>query len=462
MSKKLKEKFAFGIDFQETILQYTVTDRYGYKALNLYQDSYFTLLTHQFIAFCLKRYFKAKKRIPGKVVLKEQLRQLYNHKDYASNLTPELRTEIDNLVDKLYTSLPKDSDDILEECIRFAQYVELKNELENVDINDYTNYSTLHKKIQKAINTGNSLHKKKGLRLIQDVEERLANRTADIELFHSPFWQLNRSQNSGGIKTGALIMFMSEAKRFKTGTMVNFCLACLKRRKKGIYFDLENGQDELATRSDQSLLKATQKELQQGQLDQRLLKQIRKYKRIGAELVIIRMPALTTTCDDLQRVIDDYKLEEGLVFDFGVVDYGDLLGSISGKQDDTERISDAYLDIKNLALVNNWDFVLTASHVKREAVKRRNSVYLAGDVAKCIDKIRHLDICIGLQEDEEEIANGVMRWEIVEQRDGPHHFTMWFWVDIERQKLKEFTREEIKNLKTQIDPEERKKAASDI
>lgn len=461
MSKKSKEKFEFGLDFQEAILQFTVMDKLGYKALTLYQDTYFTLITHQFIAFCLKRHFKKTKRVPGKVVLKESLRQLYAHKDYSNNLTPELKSDINGLIDKLYTTLPRDSDEILAECLKFAQYVELKNELENVDITDYSNYSTIHKKIQKAINTGNSLVKKRGIRLIKDAEMRTATRNTDVDLFHAPYWQVNRSQNSGGIKKHALIMFMSEAKRFKTGSMINWCLACLGRRKKGIYFDLENGEDQLATRSDQSLLKVSQKELQHGELDQRLLKQIRKYRRIGAELVIVRIPG-GSTCDDLQRIVDEYKMEEGLVFDFGVVDYGDLLGSISGKTDDTERISDAYLDMKNMAFNNDWDFILTASHVKREASKRRSSVYLAGDVAKCIDKIRHLDICIGLQEDDEEIENGVMRWEIVEQRDGPHNFTMWFWVDIERQKLKEFTRDEIKNLKSQVDPEERKAKSKDI
>lgn len=463
MAKKTKEKFEFGLDFQETILQYTVTDKYGYKALAFYQDSYFALLTHQFIAFALKRYFKAKKRLPGKIVLKENLRQLYNHKDFVKHLSPELKSDIDTLVDKLYTSLPKDSEDILAECVKFAQYVELKHELETADITDFSNYSTIHKKIQKAISIGSNLTTKKGLKLVGDVEQRIANRHSQIEYFSSPYWQLNRSQNSGGIKKGAMIMFMSEAKRFKTGTMINFCLGCLSRRKKGLYIDLENGQDELATRSDQSLLKSTQKEIQRGEMDQRLLKQIRKYKRLGAELVILRMPARTTTCDDIQKVIDDFKMEDGLVFDFGVIDFGDLLGSISGKEDDTERISDAFLDMKNLALYNDWDFILTASHVQRPALKRRGTRYLANDVAKCIDKIRYLDICIGLQEDESEMEQGVMRWEIVDQRDGPPQFTMWFWVDIERQTLKEFTKEQIKKLRDEEgDMEERRKSTKDI
>lgn len=85
--KKPKQKFAFGIDFQESILQYIACDRKGYSIINLIQDSYFTLLPHQFIAFTLKKYAKKKKRIPGQVTLKEYLRQLYNNKDYQKYLT---------------------------------------------------------------------------------------------------------------------------------------------------------------------------------------------------------------------------------------------------------------------------------------------------------------------------------------------------------------------------------------
>lgn len=465
--KRQKDKFKFNIDFQEAILQYTVTNKYGYRALELYQDYYFDLLTHQIIAFVLKRYYKKKKRIPSKVVLHEHLRQLYENPEYRKDITSEVKKDIEDLLHHIYLIPLGGGEDILEEVIKFARFIEVKNELESTDARDYKNYETLQRNLQRAINIGTDLQTKRGIKLIQDAETRISNRNNEVDVFHTPFWQLNRSQNSGGLKKHALIMLMSEAKRFKTGGLINFAMACLRRRKKGIYFDLENGEAQLSNRADQNIVNTDELNLRSGLYDKKLLKQIRKYRRIGAELVIVRLPGGSTTMDML-KIMDDYELEEGLVFDFAIVDYGDLMNSNNGTKDETQRINEAFLDIKNLAIQKDLDFIATASHVKREAYKRKETKYLASDVAKCIDKIRHLDICIGLQESEEEKENGVLRWEIIEQRDGPQNFTMYFWINIPHQRLKEFTKQEVKNLKEQFekpteeDIKNRSKAQKDI
>src|SRR5882757_4443140 len=103
---KAKLKFEFGIDFQELILQYTVTDKRGYKALELYEDGYFATLEHQVIAFALKKYYKKKKRIPEEPFLRETLRVLYtsSSKEMFSALSEEDNDLIDKTISKLYKS----------------------------------------------------------------------------------------------------------------------------------------------------------------------------------------------------------------------------------------------------------------------------------------------------------------------------------------------------------------------
>lgn len=449
MGKKNTEKFSFGVDFQESILKFIASDKMGYKALALFDDSYFTLLSHQFVAFGLASYFKKKKRIPGKVVFNEYIRQLYSHKSYKQYLTPQIQEEVKEVITKVFDNPPRDSEDILEECIKFAQYKSLKTELENIDVTDFANYELAHKKIKAAISIGNIFKENKGIFLIREAQERMVKRANQSDVVPTPYWQWDASINSGGFGKGDLVMIMAKPKRFKTGVLLNMAKARLRQRKKVLYIDLENGQMELATRADQSITNMEQQEVLSGDYDQKILKQLRKYRRLGSELYIKRMPALETTCEDIQKLIDELWAEYGIRFDECYIDYGDLLGANSGKKDDTERISDAYLDMKNLALVNSFDCIITASHVKREAEKREGSIYLANDVAKCIDKIRHLDIVLGLQEDEEEKANGVMRLTVVEQRNGPRDYNMYFWVDIKKQTMKEFTHKEVKALREQ-------------
>lgn len=463
MGKRNKEKFSFGIDFQESILQFIASDKTGYKALSLFDDTYFTLLSHQFVAFGIMQYFKKKKRIPGKVVFREHLRQLYSHRNFRNYITPDLQEEVTQLVERIFDKPPRDAEDIFEECIKFAQYKSLKTELENIDVTDFANYDSVAKKIKSAISIGNSFKEDKAIFLIAGAQERMISRANKSDIVPTPFWQWDASLNSRGFGKGDLVMIMAKPKRFKTGVLINMARYRLRQKKKVLFIDLENGQMEVATRADQSATGLTQVDILSGDHDARVLKQLRKYRRLGAELVIRRLPALETTCDDIQKLADELRAEYGIVFDECYIDYGDLLGSNSGKKDDTERISDAYLDMKNLALRNNWDCIITASHVKREAEKRESSIYLANDVAKCIDKIRHIDIVLGLQEDEGEKEAGVMRLVVVEQRNGPRDYPMYFWVDIEKQTLKEFSHKEVKAYKDQAhNLEERKAATKDI
>ena len=52
------DKFEFTTDYQWNLLKYTVKDRDGVKALELYNDSYFTLNEHGIIAHSLKNFYK--------------------------------------------------------------------------------------------------------------------------------------------------------------------------------------------------------------------------------------------------------------------------------------------------------------------------------------------------------------------------------------------------------------------
>ena len=85
MKASKKKKFPFGVDFQQSILQFSVTDKQGYKAIELFNEDYFTLLEHSIIAHVLKRYYKLKRSIPSKVILREKLRALFRTKEYHTH-----------------------------------------------------------------------------------------------------------------------------------------------------------------------------------------------------------------------------------------------------------------------------------------------------------------------------------------------------------------------------------------
>ena len=394
MSDESEQKFEFDIDFQWEILKYTLTDKDGYKLIGLYEYTYFDLIDQQIIARIIKNHFAKNKRIPALPVLNEGLRRILKTKDYAQDLLPKDRDRIKKKLKKISVTPAKDGETILEDCKLFASYVELKKQLEVLDINDYQRYPTYLKGIQKAINVGMALDETQGSFLVSAHRNRLAERHQEAEGFPSPFRQIDAFTNAGGYTAGSIIVFLDKPKGGKTAVLIQAAINSMmqktrrkrddnKTRRKVIYFDLENGLTAIQTRLDQSIMGINKMDVLSGEYDKKLSKKYRDIARMGGEIYTIRLPAKSTTLD-FQKVMDDLYSEYGLKFDVGVIDYVALMGSISNKEDETQRIGEAYIDVKNWANKNMLDLVITAHHVPKPGYVRRATKYISEDLAMAI------------------------------------------------------------------------------
>ncbi len=432
-------KFEFGTDFQFDLLKYTVQDRDGYKAIKKFSDGYFTLIEHAVIAKVLKNYWGKESRVPGETILKEEIRELLNSREFVKVVTREDEAEIMKLVKPLYSSIVKDGDKILEKASKFKSYVELKYVIENADLKNFESYEALSRKVQGAIVDEDELRENAGTGLIRDIKERQFDRQDNKTIIPTPFKQVNGLTNAGGYSRNSIIVILDKPKKFKTGMMINIARSYMRMKKKVLYVDLENGEGELSTRLEQSIMKKNKREIISGDFDDKVQRKLRKFSRLGSEVVIKRFPALTTTTDDIQHYMDEQYRQFGIRFDIMIFDYIGLMGSKSGKDDDTGRIADAYLDVANLGVKNDIEHIWSAHHVKREAEKRMKSKYLATDIAKCIDIVRHVQAIFGLNRSEEEEAEGYQRLEIVEQRDGWSSGRAVFAVNLETQRADELS-----------------------
>lgn len=451
MKKNKKDKFKFGIDFQELILQYTVTDTLGFKTLHLLEDSYFTLVVpHQIIAYSLKKYYKQHKHTPEETYLREYMRSIYDReKIFDISLTQEDKESISDTISKIYEKPVSHPEEIITKCVDFARYVKFKEELEQVDIENFDSYEASINKFKSAINIGIDLQKHYGTFVVEGIKDRAYKRNMAHLVNPSPFRQINKLLNSGGFTRGSVICFMGKEKRFKTGMMINTVRGYLRMKKKIWYADFENGENSLTTRLEQSMSGQNQETITSESYDTKLLKMFRKYKRLGAEVVIKRFSALTNSMADVNAWLDELERDFGFVGDVGFVDYGLLMASESGKADEFGRVSDSFLDIKNCAEKRKMEVIYTAAHITREGDKRTKTKYVSTDIAKCIDIPRHVDAIFGLQENDQEMESGVMRMEVIEQRNGMREGNALFWIDIPKQMAKEFSEKEVREYRSQ-------------
>lgn len=436
-----ENKFIFTSDFQYDLLKYTFTDTNGFKALSMYDDSYFTLLEHSIIAFTLKRYYKKKNIIPGKTIFIQELIKTFKSREFIDLLTPDNKKEIINIANSLFEGTVRDGDDILESVERFAKFVDLKDVIEKVDLLDYSQYDTFSRDVQKAISPRIQNENDKGTFLVRDIRDRQLKRRDVSPIVPLPYKQLNDLTNAGGYARGSIFVILDKAKKFKTGMLVNIAIAYNKRGKNVLVIDLDNGESEFIIRVEQSFTGHTKSEILSGDIDDEL---VEKFKGKEKEIIIKRFPALVTNASHIRTYILYLYREFGIRIDELVIDYIGKMGCISGKDSLHERISEAYIDMGNLALEMGIEHVWTAQHVTRNAARLRMATrYDSTDIAGSIDVSRHVQAIYGLNRSVEEEQEGIQRLEIVDQRDGKPKGRAIFRVNMETQRAIPLSRKQL-------------------
>lgn len=437
-----KTKFKYTPEYQWDLLRYIILDNNGVKALSKIKDYYFTLIEHQVIALALINYFKKNQKIPGETILRENIVQLLNSKDYVKLVTKDEQDDILRLIPKLYTGLVRDADEIYSMTKKWSAYVRIKDLLERIDPRNWEDYNRYSNEFQNAIEDEDEQNDRQSSFLLRSVSERQVRRRENKGIYPTPFKQINKLTNADGYEGGSILVLLDKQKKGKTAALVNIARGYLRLGKKILYLDYENGKDPILTRFEQSINKLTKEEILGGEFDKKIKSKFRKYQRIGGEIVVERLPAGSTT-NDVQRIIDKFYREHGIVFQVIISDYIAKMGSTSGTNKEFDRISEAYVDMANLALRNNIEHIWTANHVTREGAKARmKTCYEGEDIAKCIDIARHAQAIFGLNRTPEEEEAGFIRFEVVEQRDGVSYGRAVFTMDHTTQHMQELNKSE--------------------
>lgn len=441
MKTKDKTKFEFSIEFQLEILRFLIRSKEAGLVINRIKPSYLVLIEHAIIAEGIFKYYKKNKRVPSENILKEVIKELLESKDYIDLVTKDDIPNIFKIVHNLYNEPLKDADFIREKIYQFSTYVQMKNLNDSFDLNNFDQYEEYAKKIDNILKKSKPKQDDEPIYLIRDTTERQFKRQAEPDVIPSPFRQLNQLTNAGGYPAHSVNVILDKPKARKTFFMINLARGYLAMRKSVLYVDLENGKAQIMDRMVQSSINRTKKEIYSGEYDKLESKHVRKLSRLGVEMVVQRMPAMVATCNDIRDLILKLR-SQGIDIRVLFVDYAAKLASIVGDKEDFDRISNVYIDLSNLAEDLNLDIIWTANHITREGKKHRTTCYDENDISGAISIVRNAQCIIGLNATEQEDRDGIQRVEIVVQRDGLSHGRALFKIDVERQRLREFTKEE--------------------
>ena len=443
--KKFKDniKFSFSPEFQFEILRFVLKDKEGGLVLKRIKSNYLVLIEHSLIFEGISKYFKKQGRMPSENILKEVLKELLESKTYVDLVTKDDIPNINKLISNLYHIPLSDSDYIKEKIYQFSTYVEMKNLNDSFDLDNFEQYEEYSRKIEKVLQKSKPKKEDEPLYMIRDITERQFRRQSEPSVIPCPFRQLNELTNAGGYPEHSVNVILDKPKAKKTFFMVNLARGYLRMGKSVYYVDTENGKDQILDRFIQSSINKTKKELYSGEYDKLESKHLRKLARFGVELVVERVPAMITDCNYIRDKIIKFR-NQGLDIKVLFIDYAGKLASIARDKEDFDRISNVYIDLQNLAEELNLDIVWTAHHITREGKKHRATRYDENDISGSIAIIRNAQTIFGLNSTAQEEQDDILRAEIVVQRDGLPSGRALFKCDVERQRCKEFTREQRK------------------
>lgn len=399
------------------------------------------MIEHSIVVEALVKFVKKYQRIPSEVLMVEQVKTLLEGRDYVDLVTKDDIPNIHKLISELYNKPLKDVDIVLENIHKFIAYIELKALNESMDFSDYNSYETYQAKLTKILQSSKPQKKDEPLLMVSGTAMRQLMRKVDPDVVPTPFWQLNRLGNGDGYPKNSLFVLIDRPKRRKTFALINIARGYLAMKKNVLYIDTENGKNQLMDRMIQSTLNKTKREMLTGDYDKMEQRHMRKYKRLGVEFIVERVPATIADCNTIMNLVRKLETEKGIKVHVIMIDYAAKLASIARDRDDVERINNVYIDIDNMGDELGLDAVWTAQHVTREGAKHQETKYEDNDIASAISIIRNAKCVMGLNSTQDEEEHNIMRMEVVVQRDGVPSGRVMFNMDPERQRMKEFSKE---------------------
>lgn len=443
VKKKLNscDKFTFSIEFQLEVLRFLIQGKESLLYIPKIKPGYFTLIEHSIVVEALIKFVKKYQRIPSEVLMIEQVKTLLEGKNYVDLVTKDDIPNIHKLISELYNKPLKDVDIILENIHKFIAYIELKALNESMDFSDYNSYETYQLKLTKILQNSKPQKKDEPLLMVSGTAMRQLMRKVDPDVVPTPFWQLNKLGNGDGYPKNSLFVLIDRPKRRKTFALINIARGYLAMKKNVLYIDTENGKNQLMDRMIQSTLNKTKREMLTGDYDKMEQRHMRKYKRLGVEFIVERVPATIADCNTIKNLVGKLESEKGIKVHVIIIDYAAKLASIARDKDDVERINNVYIDIDNMGDELGLDAIWTAQHVTREGAKHQETRYEDNDIASAISIIRNAKCVMGLNSTPDEEEHNIMRMEVVVQRDGVPTGRVMFNMDPERQRMKEFSKE---------------------
>tara|TARA_R110002110_G_scaffold83975_12_gene218054 strand:- start:468 stop:1820 length:1353 start_codon:yes stop_codon:yes gene_type:complete len=390
----------FGRGFQEGLCQLLLQDR-------PFSDQMFEVLDLNFLEYNYLRLFV------GEI---ESYRNKYKvHPTYKTMATIIRSMDHDNeaLLKQLrdyYARVQSTEVDgpeyIKETSLEFCKKQKLKEAmLKSVDLLQASSFDEISKIINDALTLG--LSPDHGYDYLKDFEKRFEFKHRDPV---STGWSEVNAICRGGLGKGELGVVIAPTGAGKSMVLVHLGASALKHGKTVVHYTLELGDTIIANRYDSCLTKVP--------LDSLVtFKELiyESVKELEGSLIIKEYSTKSATTNSIRNHLEKLKIKD-IEPDMIIIDYGDLLRPISGKNEKRHELESIYEEMR--AIAQDFDCPLwTASQTNRSGLNAE--VITLESISEAFSKCFVADFIFSVSRTVEDKSANSGRVYVAKNRNGP-------------------------------------------
>lgn len=394
-------------DKQQLLISYIAGHQDLFIKVNpILEVAYFDLTLKPVVKF-IKHYFEQYKGLPNQEQIKAETNVTIQP---AVDLTSQQRKYAENELESFCRQKA------IEHAIRTsAQLVEKEDE-----------YGTIEKLIRDAITV--SLSRNLGMDYFQDPSARLQLLSNSTNMVPTGYSKLDFALG-GGLNRREMIVFAAPSGVGKSITMLNVAKNLVEQGLNGLYITLELSEDVVAKRNDSLYSGVGQTELFRNIT--KVATEIEKIRESCGRFFIKRMPESATNANHIRAYLKEFELVTGVVPDFIVVDYLDIMASVEKVSVENQFIKDKHVAEELRAIANEYNLIMiTASQLNRGAQQIEHLDELSqAHIAGGISKINTTDNLVAIIQNAQMKARNEMLFKLLKTRSSGgvgSYFTLKF------------------------------------
>jgi len=402
-------RFNFGRPYQVKLLSLCIRDRVflnGHR--ELIKPSWFNDETLIDAARLVLDYFDKFKKPPTLDAFNQAITDFLednpNRKEKAG--------DYERLVREVETTTLEEWEDVTERAVLFARRMAVREAIaQNIDALSEGEYSVMEKQIRDALQVGVN---KTDLGINYFDDETRFEKMREKFVISTGLTGLDDLLN-GGSAPGELCIIEAPTNGFKSGALVNLCVAALQQGCDVVYMSLEITEPQIARRFDGALCNVVT--FREGK--ERVMKEVQAMKeKLGQNLWLKSWPLGDASIQDLRGYLHTLasqgKIATGKRQLFLAVDYPQILKPVRHYNERRHEIRDNYQETLRLGVEFNSP-VWAPMQTTRQAETKR--LITKADLAECYAVAGDSHIILSLNQTKEEKEADEMRIFVAKSRE---------------------------------------------